>query len=119
MLFSTLDDSDNFFRRYAKQQGFGIVKAGGAYKLANGKTTNERCNCTWKCESGGKPDSRVRPTGRLLNEVSDKGVLMANRKTKKVGCPVMLHAKLTREGEWQIRSVVLEHKNHELVPSIS
>ncbi|KAL2896074.1 Protein FAR1-RELATED SEQUENCE 5 [Bienertia sinuspersici] len=56
----------------------------------------------------GKPDARVRPTRKLLNGVSDKGVQMANRKTKKVGCPVMLHAKFVKEGEWQIRSVVLE-----------
>ncbi|KAL2940515.1 Protein FAR-RED ELONGATED HYPOCOTYL 3 [Bienertia sinuspersici] len=44
---------------------------------------------------------------------------MANRKTKKVGCPVMLHAKVTKDGKWQIRNVVLQHQNHEPVPSIS
>ncbi|KAL2944544.1 Protein FAR1-RELATED SEQUENCE 5 [Bienertia sinuspersici] len=43
---------------------------------------------------------------------------MANRKTKKVGCPVMLHAKVTKDGKWQIRNVVLQHQNHEPVPSI-
>ncbi|KAL2944167.1 Protein FAR1-RELATED SEQUENCE 11 [Bienertia sinuspersici] len=98
MVFLTLDDLDNFFRRYAKQQGFGIVKAGGAYKQEKGKTLNERRNCTWKCESGGKPDARIRASSRLLNGVSGKGVKMANRKTKKVGCPVMLHAKVTKVG---------------------
>ncbi|KAL2921779.1 Protein FAR-RED ELONGATED HYPOCOTYL 3 [Bienertia sinuspersici] len=119
MVFLTLDDLDNFFRRYAKQQGFGIVKAGGAYKQEKGKTLNERRNCTWKCESGGKPDARIRASSRLLNGVSGKGVKMANRKTKKVGCPVMLHAKVTKDGKWQIRNVVLQHQNHEPVPSIS
>ncbi|KAL2902654.1 Protein FAR1-RELATED SEQUENCE 4 [Bienertia sinuspersici] len=108
---------DSWAGRYAKQQGFGIVKTGGAYKQQNGKTTNERRNFTWKFESGGKPDARVGPTSKLLNGVSGKGVQMANRKTKKVGCPVMLHAKFVKEGEWPIRSVVLEHKFHEPVPS--
>ncbi|KAL2939678.1 Protein FAR1-RELATED SEQUENCE 6 [Bienertia sinuspersici] len=117
MVFPSLDDLDNFFRRYAKHQGFGIVKAGGAYKQLNGKINNERRNFTWKCESGGKPDARVGPNRKLLNGVSDKGVHMANRKTKKVGCPVMLHAKFVKEGEWQIRIVVLEHKYHEPIPS--
>ncbi|KAL2939689.1 Protein FAR1-RELATED SEQUENCE 6 [Bienertia sinuspersici] len=117
IVFPSLDDLDNFFRRYAKHQGFRIVKAGGAYKQLNGKITNERRNFTWKCESGGKPDARVGPNRKLLNGVSDKGVHMANRKTKKVGCPVMLHAKFVKEGEWQIRSVVLEHKYHEPIPS--
>ncbi|KAL2898737.1 Protein FAR1-RELATED SEQUENCE 4 [Bienertia sinuspersici] len=74
---------------------------------------------TWKCELGGKPDARIRASSRVLNGVSDKGVKMANRKTKKVGCPVMLHAKVTKDGKWQIRNVVLQHQNHELVPSIS
>ncbi|KAL2935550.1 Protein FAR1-RELATED SEQUENCE 5 [Bienertia sinuspersici] len=78
MVFLTLDDLDNFFRRYAKQQGFGIVKAGGAYRQEKGKTLNER-----------------------------------------LGCPVMLHAKVTKDGIWQIRNVVLQHQNHEPVPSIS
>ncbi|KAL2925928.1 Protein FAR1-RELATED SEQUENCE 2, partial [Bienertia sinuspersici] len=96
--------------RYAKQQGFGIVKAGGAYKQEKGKTVNER---------RGKPDARIRASSRLLNGVSGKGVKMANRKTKKVGCPVMLHAKVTKDGKWQIRNVVLQHQNHEPVPSIS
>ncbi|KAL2926296.1 Protein FAR1-RELATED SEQUENCE 4 [Bienertia sinuspersici] len=100
MVFPTLDDLYNFFRRYVKLQGFGIVKVGGTYKQLNRKTTNERCNFTWKCESGGKPDARVGPTRKLLNGVSDKGVQMANRKTKKVGCAVMLHAKFVKEGEW-------------------
>ncbi|KAL2902403.1 Protein FAR1-RELATED SEQUENCE 5, partial [Bienertia sinuspersici] len=90
---------------YAKQQGFGIVKAGGAYKQEKGKTLNERRNCTWKCESGGKPDARIRASSRVLNGVSGKGVKMANRKTKKVGCPVMLHAKVTKDGKWQIRNI--------------
>ncbi|KAL2929010.1 Protein FAR-RED IMPAIRED RESPONSE 1 [Bienertia sinuspersici] len=44
---------------------------------------------------------------------------MANRKTKKVECPVMLHAKVTKDGKWQIRNVVLQHQNHEPVPYIS
>ncbi|KAL2926536.1 Protein FAR1-RELATED SEQUENCE 4 [Bienertia sinuspersici] len=108
-----------FFRRYPKQQGFGIVKAGGAYKQWKGKTLNERRNCTWKSESGGKPDARIRPSSRLLNGVLGKGVKMANRKTKNIGCPMMLHAKVTKDGIWQIRNVVLQHQNHEPVPSIS
>ncbi|KAL2935666.1 Protein FAR1-RELATED SEQUENCE 6 [Bienertia sinuspersici] len=119
MVFLTLDDLDNFFRRYAKQQGFRIVKAGGAYKQEKGKTLNERHNFTWKCESGGKPNARIRASSRVLNGVSGKGVKMANRKTKKVGCPVMLHAKVTKDGKWQIRNVVLQHRNHEPVPSFS
>ncbi|KAL2905364.1 Protein FAR1-RELATED SEQUENCE 4 [Bienertia sinuspersici] len=102
MVFLTLDDLDNFFRRYAKQQGFGIVKAGGAYKQEKGKTVNERRNCTWKCESGGKPDARIRA-----------------KKQRKLDAPVMLHAKVTKDGKWQIRNVVLQHQNHEPVPSIS
>ncbi|KAL2944173.1 Protein FAR-RED IMPAIRED RESPONSE 1, partial [Bienertia sinuspersici] len=98
---------------YAKQQGFGIVKAGGGYKQEKGKTLNERRNCTWKCESGGKPDARIRAGSRVLNEVSGKGVKMANRKTKKVGCPI--HSALTAErndvenfpvSERQLRNVV-------------
>ncbi|KAL2894350.1 Protein FAR-RED IMPAIRED RESPONSE 1, partial [Bienertia sinuspersici] len=80
---------------YAKQQGFGIVKAGGAYKQEKGKTLNERRNCTWKCKSGGKPDARIRASSRVLNGVSGKGVKMANRKTKKVGCPT--HSALAAE----------------------
>ncbi|KAL2943935.1 Protein FAR1-RELATED SEQUENCE 4 [Bienertia sinuspersici] len=119
MVFLTLDDLDNFFRRHAKQQGFGIVKASGAYKQEKGKTSNERCNSTWKCELGKKPDARIRPSSRLLNGVSGKGVKMANRKSKKAGCPVMLHAKATKDGKWQIMNVVLQHQNHEPVPSIS
>ncbi|KAL2935302.1 Protein FAR-RED ELONGATED HYPOCOTYL 3 [Bienertia sinuspersici] len=91
--------------------------AGGAYKQQNGKTTNEQRNFTWKRELGGKPDARVGPTSKLLNGVSGERVQMANRKTKKVGCPVMLHAKFVQKGEWQIRSVVLERKFHEPVPS--
>ncbi|KAL2892716.1 Protein FAR1-RELATED SEQUENCE 5 [Bienertia sinuspersici] len=95
------------------------MKAGRAYKQEKGKSLNERRNCTWKCESGGKPDARIRPSSRVLNGVSGKGVKMANRKTKNVGCPVMLHAKVTKDGKWQIRNVVLQHQNHEPVPSIS
>ncbi|KAL2928757.1 Protein FAR1-RELATED SEQUENCE 4 [Bienertia sinuspersici] len=118
MVFLTLDDLDNFSRRYAKRQGFGIVKAGAAYKQEKGKTLSERRNCTWKCESEGKPDARIRPSSRVLNGVSGKGDKMANRKTKKVGCSVMLHAKV-KDGTWQIRNVVLQHQNHEPMPSIS
>ncbi|KAL2903651.1 Protein FAR-RED ELONGATED HYPOCOTYL 3, partial [Bienertia sinuspersici] len=103
MVFPTQDDLDNFFRRYAKQQGFGVVSG---------------CNSTWKCESIGKPDPRVRASGRLLNGVSKKGVQMPTRKTK-VGCLVMLHVKLMKEGEWRIRSDVQEHKNHEPIFSMS
>ncbi|KAL2897715.1 Protein FAR1-RELATED SEQUENCE 6 [Bienertia sinuspersici] len=59
---------------YAKQQGFGIVKAGGAYKQEKGKTLNERRNCTWKCESGGKPDARIRQVVGRLFQHHDEGV---------------------------------------------
>ncbi|KAL2899783.1 Protein FAR-RED IMPAIRED RESPONSE 1 [Bienertia sinuspersici] len=68
MVFFTLDDLDNVFTRYAKQQGFGIVKGGGAYKQEKGKTLNERRNCTWKCELGGKPDARIRIHSALVAE---------------------------------------------------
>ncbi|KAL2942470.1 Protein FAR1-RELATED SEQUENCE 11 [Bienertia sinuspersici] len=84
MVFLTLDDLDNFFRRYAKQQGFGIVKAGGAYKQEKGKTLNERRNYTWKCESGGKPNARTRASSRLLNGVRVRGLKWPIEKQRKL-----------------------------------
>ncbi|KAL2938910.1 Protein FAR1-RELATED SEQUENCE 4 [Bienertia sinuspersici] len=91
MVFLILDDLDIFFRRYAKQQGFGIVKAGGAYKQEKGKTLNERRNCTWKFESGGKPDARIRASSRVLNGVSGKGVKMAIEKQRKLDARLFQH----------------------------
>ncbi|KAL2899612.1 Protein FAR1-RELATED SEQUENCE 5 [Bienertia sinuspersici] len=113
MVFLTLDDLDNFFRRYAKQQGFGIVKAGGAYKQEKGKTLNERRNCTWKCESGGKSDSRIRASSRVLNGVSGKGVKLAS-----VSIP-QIHSAIAAErngvenfsvSERQLRNIVDKEK---------
>ena len=53
MTFSSWEELDYYLRVYGKQNGFGIVRSSGGYRV--GKTNGSRRNGTWTCEFFGKP----------------------------------------------------------------
>ncbi|XP_057251442.1 uncharacterized protein LOC130591712 [Beta vulgaris subsp. vulgaris] len=61
MVFGTWEYADDYFRRYGKQEGFGVIRAAGSLKkvgvkgkeVTGGEVKKEFRNYTWKCECNG------------------------------------------------------------------
>ncbi|XP_057250581.1 protein FAR1-RELATED SEQUENCE 5-like [Beta vulgaris subsp. vulgaris] len=128
MVFGTWEYADDYFRRYGKQEGFGVIGSGSLKKVGvkgkevtGGEVKKEFRNYTWKCECNGKPDMKRTLKGRVA--VGRKGVEVPTRKSKKCNCPVMMYAACNdaacNEGEWVVKKVVLDHVNHNPTPSKS
>lgn len=115
MVFPTWEDADMYYRRYGKQEGFGVVRASGAYKQQGGRNTKERRNYCWTCECYGKTDYRRRVNGKRI-AIKGEAIALTSRKTKKCNCPALMYASLNKEEEWEVKRVVVEHKNHTLTP---
>ncbi|XP_021843130.1 protein FAR-RED IMPAIRED RESPONSE 1 [Spinacia oleracea] len=126
MIFPTWEAADNYYRIYGKQQGFGVIRPSAGFSRVQ---TKRKINVLWKCERAGKPNI-ISKSRRKKNEQKDESQLgddvgtepiqvrttKKSRKSKKCECPAMMYAGVNVDGEWVVRKVVLEHKNHSLTP---
>ncbi|XP_028077431.1 protein FAR1-RELATED SEQUENCE 6-like isoform X1 [Camellia sinensis] len=97
MEFNSIDEIYNYYRRYAKQNGFSVSKR-TCKKGDDGKTKYVSVSCN----RAGKP--RIRPSNSIRL-----------RKQTKTGCKAGLNAVLRPNDRWVLNSFVLDH-NHELSP---
>ncbi|KAL2904611.1 Protein FAR1-RELATED SEQUENCE 6 [Bienertia sinuspersici] len=90
MVFSSWQEADTYYKAYASQQGFGVVRA------------------AW---SGYKAKDKTRQYSRIEE---DPGV----KTLKNCECPVKIYASVNAEyeNEWEVRKVVNEHQNHNPTP---
>ncbi|KNA15511.1 hypothetical protein SOVF_097650 [Spinacia oleracea] len=127
MVFVGWLEVEAYYRSYGKQVGFGITRVKAAYK---GGKSKEKRSTTWRCECSGKPDMRRVRNGKKISKGLEVGGVLpritdslvgvrAPRRSKKCDCPAMIYASVNSQGEWVIRTVVLEHKNHIPNPSLS
>ncbi|KAL2941058.1 Protein FAR1-RELATED SEQUENCE 4, partial [Bienertia sinuspersici] len=116
--FSSWQDVETYYRAYAKQKGFGVVRAAWSGYKAKDKTRQRR-NAQWTCDRFGKVDQRRRVNGKRCVTDSqikdDSGV----KTSKNCECPVMIYASVNAKNEWVVRTVVNEHQNHKPTPSKS
>ncbi|XP_010693208.1 protein FAR1-RELATED SEQUENCE 8-like [Beta vulgaris subsp. vulgaris] len=117
MVFPSYDAVESYYKQYAKQEGFGIVRAAQAYSSKFGEEKRRRSG-SWTCECFGKADSRHNRVGRRVvsNVQCDEGHV---NKSNKCECPVNIYASVNDNGEWVLRKVVVEHENHDPTPSKS
>lgn len=118
LVFSSMTEVGEFYKRYAKAMGFGVTIVQGAYTAAG-----ERRSSTWRCECYGYPDMKPNKKSKWkakhqqdLDDLSQLGN-PRRRLSKKVGCTAMIYASWNEARNWQIRKVVLEHANHQPKPS--
>ncbi|KAL2936691.1 hypothetical protein RDABS01_020140, partial [Bienertia sinuspersici] len=111
---------ETYYKAYARQQGFGVVRAAWSGYKAKDKTRKRR-NAQWTCDRFGKPDWRRKVNGKRCTTDSqieeDSGV----KTSKKSECLVQIYARVNteKENEWVVRKVVNEHQNHNPTPSKS
>ncbi|KMT17704.1 hypothetical protein BVRB_2g036490 [Beta vulgaris subsp. vulgaris] len=120
MAFPSWDGVESCYRKFAKQEGFGIVRAASSFNSKSGVERKRRSG-TWTCECYGKPDNRRKRVNSERVVVTDS-IECANvvvKKTKKCECPANIYASINECGEWVLKRVVLEHKNHDPKPSKS
>ncbi|GLT54152.1 hypothetical protein SLA2020_273750 [Shorea laevis] len=98
MTFGSLDDVCSYYRKYAKQDGFGVVKRGIK------KRGDEVYYIILTCSRQGKCRSRT-------DDTNTKGVPT----TIKTDCKARICARLCVDGTWYLTKVVIEH-NHGLSP---
>ncbi|XP_021762903.1 protein FAR1-RELATED SEQUENCE 2-like [Chenopodium quinoa] len=98
MVFGSWDVVDSYFWRYARQKGFGIVRAASSWAKV-------------KSELGDGSERLI-----LLRKDWRKIMIVEKRKTKKCSCPVELYASVNAAGDWVIHKVYLEHKRHIVTP---
>lgn len=130
MVFETCEQVEEFYSRYARKCGFGIVRMSSAFKKG---TKIKRCS-KWTCEHYGKyrqhrvgtkrdDPAHVKVNGSLMNynlptdSAPAEDEVCGERKSKKVDCGAHLYANLNHEDKWEIKKVVLEHTNHNPSPS--
>ncbi|XP_021729927.1 protein FAR-RED IMPAIRED RESPONSE 1-like [Chenopodium quinoa] len=123
MVFGGWDELDTYFWSYARQKGFGIVRADSGWvdvkkELEKGKCCKERRNAKWTCDCYGYP-SRKRKQDALKEGLLQDEEIVKKRKTKKCGCPVKLYASVNKEGNWVVRRLNLKHKGHIVTPGKS
>ena len=121
MTFRNWVDVECMYKKYGKEMGFGVSRVAGA---KNGKL--ERRSMLWRCECWGSPSMRQdRERRRIAKEMGVGGSSVTEkqrlrrRKSKKCGCEAKLYASVNVDELWEIKIVVLEHKNHNPVPSDS
>ncbi|KAL2893801.1 Protein FAR1-RELATED SEQUENCE 8, partial [Bienertia sinuspersici] len=121
MTFPSWDAVDSYYHAYGKQRGFGVIRAAVSYKQKGGTSTREKRAGIWRCDCWGKPDKRRVSKGKRVVVQSPIQRSPTNNTTssKKCECPAMVYAKPNKCNEWELCTVVLEHKNHTPTPSKS
>ncbi|KAL2935471.1 Protein FAR-RED IMPAIRED RESPONSE 1 [Bienertia sinuspersici] len=121
MTFPSWDAVDSYYHAYGKQRGFGVIRAAVSYKQKGGTSTREKRAGIWRCGCWGKPDKRRVSKGKRVVVQSPIQRSPTNKTTssKKCECPAMVYAKPNKCNEWELCTVVLEHKNHTPTPSKS
>ncbi|XP_058182649.1 protein FAR1-RELATED SEQUENCE 5-like [Rhododendron vialii] len=97
MTFNFEDDGRDYYARYAKVQGFGVVTR------TSSKRNGQRTNITYCCHRGGKPRTKA------LNPLKAPP-------TSKTQCKASMNLSLQTDGKWLLNSIELKH-NHELCPN--
>ncbi|KAL2938020.1 Protein FAR1-RELATED SEQUENCE 4 [Bienertia sinuspersici] len=120
MVFSSCQEVETYYRAYAKQQGFGVVRAAWSGYKAKDKTRQRR-NAQWTCDQFGKPGWRRNMNGKrcvIDSQIEDDSGV---KTSKKCECPVMIYASVNAKAanQWVIHKVVNEHQNHNPTPSNS
>ncbi|KAL2905947.1 Protein FAR1-RELATED SEQUENCE 2 [Bienertia sinuspersici] len=121
MTFPSWDAVDSYYHAYGKQRGFGVIRAAVSYKQKGGTSTREKRAGIWRCDCWGKLDKRRLSKGKRVVVQSPIQRSPTNKTTssKKCECPAMVYAKPNKCNEWELCTVVLEHKNHTPTPSKS
>ncbi|XP_056687847.1 protein FAR1-RELATED SEQUENCE 8-like [Spinacia oleracea] len=119
LIFGSWEEVEEYYKGYAKQQGFGVCRPQGTQnknKILTG--------ATWRCECYGSPYMRqTREAKKRVKNMQLGGTSVPeppprmNRKSKKCHCLAMLRASVNGVGEWEVKRVVLEHVNHQPTPS--
>ncbi|KAJ4806050.1 Protein far1-related sequence 5, partial [Rhynchospora pubera] len=98
MQFSSDEACFAYYLRYAFEEGFGIMKNGGASKDCKDR-------CIFTCTCGGKSRGK-----------SNKAITERNKMIVKTGCKAALYLKLNSStNKWVITEFIDEH-NHQLLP---
>ncbi|KAL2894396.1 Protein FAR-RED IMPAIRED RESPONSE 1 [Bienertia sinuspersici] len=116
MTFPSWDAVDRYYHAYGKQRGFGVIRAAVSYKQKRGTSTREKRAGIWRCDCWGKPDKRRVSKGKRVVVQSPTNKTTSSNKCE---CPAMVYAKPNKCNEWELCTVVLEHKNHSPTPSKS
>ncbi|XP_056695651.1 protein FAR1-RELATED SEQUENCE 8-like [Spinacia oleracea] len=119
LIFGSWEDVEEYYKRYAKQQGFGVCRPQATYNKLK-----EKRGTTWRCECYGDPYMRQKREAKKRAKNMELGgssvpdpPCKLNRKSKKCHCTAMLYASVNGDNEWEVRKVVLEHLNHQPTPS--
>ncbi|XP_021751487.1 protein FAR-RED IMPAIRED RESPONSE 1-like [Chenopodium quinoa] len=123
MVFGSWDEVDSYFWSYARQKGFGIVRAVAGFDkvksdVGDGTFCKQKRNAKWTCDCYGRP-SRKRKVDVLKEGLLHDEETVVKRKTKKCGCEVELYASVDEGGNWVVRRVHLEQKGHRVTPGKS
>ncbi|XP_021855045.2 protein FAR-RED ELONGATED HYPOCOTYL 3-like [Spinacia oleracea] len=110
MVFQSWEEVDTYYKRYGRQQGFGILRAAGSYvQKEGGAKSKELRGYLWKCECYGRAVYRRRVEGKRVYSTRDE---LGTKRSKKCDCPVLMYCNRTKDGEWVVKREVNEHKNH-------
>ncbi|XP_056690279.1 protein FAR1-RELATED SEQUENCE 5-like [Spinacia oleracea] len=109
MVFQSWEEVDTYYKRYGRQQGFGILRAAGSYVQKGGAKSKELRGYLWKCECYGRAVYRRRVEGKRVYSTRDE---LGTKRSKKCDCPVLMYCNRTKDGEWVVKRAVNEHKNH-------
>ncbi|KAL2931643.1 Protein FAR1-RELATED SEQUENCE 6 [Bienertia sinuspersici] len=121
MTFPSWDAVDSYYHAYGKQRGFGVIRAAVSYKQKGGISTREKRAGIWRCDCWGKPEKRRVSKGKrvVVQSPIQRSPTNKTSSSKKCECPAMVYAKPNKCNEWELCTVVLEHKNHTPTPSKS
>ncbi|KAL2942622.1 Protein FAR-RED ELONGATED HYPOCOTYL 3, partial [Bienertia sinuspersici] len=121
MTFPSWDAVDSYYHAYSKQRGFRVVRADVSYKQKGGRSTREKRAGIWQCDCWGKLDKRCVSKGKrvVVQSPIQKSPTNKMNSSKKCECPAMVYAKPNKCNEWELCTVVSEHKNHTPTPSKS
>ncbi|KAL2920987.1 Protein FAR1-RELATED SEQUENCE 4 [Bienertia sinuspersici] len=103
MVFSSWQEVETYYKAYARQQGFGVVRA------------------SWSVTRPKIRQGNVGISMDLCVTVSQIEEDLGVKTSKKCECPVHIYASVNaeNENEWVVRKVVNEHQNHNPTPSKS
>ncbi|KAL2896439.1 Protein FAR1-RELATED SEQUENCE 8 [Bienertia sinuspersici] len=121
MTFPSWDAVDSYYHAYGKQRGFGVIRAAVSYKQKGGISTREKRAGIWRCDCWGKTEKKTRVQRQACSCSKPYSESPTNKtsSSKKCECPAMVYAKPNKCNEWELCTVVLEHKNHTPTPSKS
>ncbi|XP_021867302.2 protein FAR1-RELATED SEQUENCE 6 isoform X2 [Spinacia oleracea] len=119
MGFSSDEEIEKYYKAFAKQQGFQAVRHGTGYHWKN---KGVKRAATWTCDCAGLPRIQDRRKIKIQPTCDSDVRKLTNApliKSKKCQCPAKLYAVVCADGNWMVKHVVLEHKNHTLNSSKS